>query len=248
MPSISLIVLVYLFQLPFSISQNNIQINIPSAVSETDYIWRTLQDIPFFEKNNYQVSLPKAPLIKSLIGKARAKQLVNTDYEALKILMEDSVYRAADYEAGYQKILSDRKLINKMIKELRKSAFNWPFKLFDTYQINLTLYGPGGSFNPEEGSILIFTTPNGLFKQYDHPAPTIIHEIVHIGIEHSIIQQFKVPHSLKERIVDQMVHTFFQKKLPDYNIQDMGDYRIDNFISGKEDFKDLDNIVRKILN
>ena len=46
--------------------------------------------------------------------------------------------------------------------------------------INLTLYGPGGSYNPQEGSIILMITKEGTFKQSLDPAETIVHEIVHI--------------------------------------------------------------------
>jgi len=68
-----------------------------------------------------------------------------------------------------------------------------------------------------------------------------------IGLLLAIVQKFQVPHTLKERIVDLFVSTHFKKALPGYKIQDMGEARIDPFISQINDFKDLDQIVKKIL-
>nr|WP_321236215.1 hypothetical protein [uncultured Psychroserpens sp.] len=228
-------------------SQNRIQINIPTVDDETDYIWRTIQDIDFFEKNGYQVNLPEGAYIELLKNKAKTKCLSDYDYETLKTFIKDSVYKKSDYKKGYHKIEKQRSLINEMVSIIHKSERNWDFKMFDTYQINLTLYGPGGSYNPDEGSILIYTTPNGEFKQYKNPANTIIHEIVHIGIEASIVTKYNVPHTLKERIVDTFVFLHFNTHLPKYRIQDMGEKRIDQYLKTKADLKDLSRFVGIIM-
>ena len=228
--------------------QNRLIVTIPSAIEESEYIWSTIQDIKFFEENNYQISLPEGTFIEVLKKKAKENKLSDNDYEALKIYIKDSVYNHSDYEAGYRKIEQQLPLISKMISEISASSRNWDFTMFEQYQIDLTLYGPGGSYNPDEGSILIYTTPTGNFKQYDNPANTIIHEIVHIGIEASIIDTFNVPHALKERIVDTFVFLNFKEYLPAYRIQNMGDNRIDPFLKTKRDLKDLHTSVKQIMN
>ena len=227
--------------------QNRLVVTIPSAAEESEYIWRTIQDIKFFEENNYQISLPEGTFIEVLKKKAKENILSDNDYEDLKIYIKDSIYNRSDYEAGYRKIEEQLSLISKMISEISTSNRNWDFTMFEQYQIHLTLYGPGGSYNPDEGSILIYTTPTGNFKQYDNPANTIIHEIVHIGIETSIINTLNVPHALKERIVDTFVFLNFKEYLPTYNIQDMGDNRIDSYLKTKNDLKDLNTFVKQIM-
>ena len=229
-------------------SQNRIEINIPSAKAEAEYIWSTIQDFKFFEEHNYQVSLPKGNLIEELSQKSIAGSLNNDDYERLIKFVADSVYDGADYQKGYEKIRKELALIDKMINQIDASAFDWGFKEFETYSVNLTLYGSGGSYNPEEGSILIYTTPAGQFKSYDNPSNTIIHEVTHIGIEEAIITKYNVPHPLKERIVDTFVSLNFGQYLPDYRIQDMGDKRTDPYLKEATDLKKLDKIVEQILN
>ena len=228
-------------------AQNHIQVNIPSADAEADYIWRTIRDIKFFEANNYQVSLPGGQLMENLKNKARNGQLSDKDLEKLKVYMNESIYDQSNYTKGYKKIKEQIPLLNKMLQEVKTMGWKWGFKIFDTYQINLTLYGPGGSYNPDEGSILIYTTPRGQFKNYDNPANTIIHEIVHIGIEKSLIQKLNVPHTLKERIVDQIAALCFKKYLPDYRIQEMGENRIDKYLKNKEAIQNLDEYIKEIM-
>lgn len=228
-------------------SQDRVQINIPTLEAETEYVWRTIIDTQFFEENNYQVSLPNGKLIESLKQKAKSNSLSDEDYEALKNFMIKEVYSEADYQQGYQNIKAQLVLVNRMITEIGNIDLNWSFKEFNTYIVNLTLYGPGGSYNPDEGSLLIYTTPDGRFKQYDNPAHTLIHEIVHMGIETSIIQKYNVPHPLKERIVDTFVSLCFRELLPEYRIQNMGDTRTDPYLQNKDDITKLDEIVEQIL-
>lgn len=226
---------------------DRITVHIPTAKTEAEYIWSTIQDIQFFEEHNYQVSLPKGPLIEELKQKAKSQSLSDADYERLERFVRDSVYKEADYQKGYDKIKSEMALINKMVNQIDPSAFNWNFKEFETYTVNLTLYGPGGSFDPDEGSLLVFTTPQGGFKNYKRPCNTIVHEIVHIGIEASIIAQYNVPHALKERIVDTFVSLYFKQYLPEYSVQDMGDYRTDAYLKEVGDFQKLSEIVDRIV-
>lgn len=222
-------------------------INIPSAKTETEYIWRTIQDIKFFEEHNYQANLPKGYLVEDLKQKSKSENLNNDDYERLEQFIIDSIYNELDYQKGYEKIRNEIELIDKMINQIDKSKFNWDFKEFKIYPINLTLYGPGGSYNPDEGSILIYTTSEGQFKNYENPANTIIHEVVHIGIEKAIISKYDVPHEFKERIVDTFVFLKFGQYLPDYRIQDMGEKRIDQYLKEIHELRDLDKIVEQIL-
>lgn len=244
------LLLVCLFLISLSsktLGQNRIACVIPSAEEETDYVWRTLRDISFFEQHNYTVNLPKGALIDTLCAKSKRKQLSDEDFEALGAYMKKVIYREQDYQKGYQKVMDQLGLLHRMLGKLGKQTYSWDFKEFDTYTVKLTLYGSGGSYDPEEGSIILFTTPTGEFKQYENPANTIIHEIVHIATEAAIIQSYQLNHGLKERIIDRFVFTYFGKNLPTYRIQNMGDKRIDAFLQKKKDFRKLDQAVEAYL-
>lgn len=226
---------------------NRIIINIPTAEEETQYIWSNLQNTKFFEENNYTVSYPKGELIEVLKEKAIKGELNDEDFESLNQFIKESIYNKTDYQNGYQKIEDQRALINRMINKLGKCKRNWNFKYIEQYEVNLTLYGPGGSYDPDIGSIVILTTKEGGFKQHPNPANTLIHEVIHIGIEESIVNKYSVPHSLKERIVDKFVLLNFDELLPEYRIQNMGDVRIDKYLKKKKDLRKLDSIVEKFL-
>jgi len=228
-------------------TQNYIEVNIPTARLESEYVWRTIQDIKFFENNNYTISLPEGPLIEELLVKSKNNKLSKEDYKRLEVYIKDSIYNKSDYKKGYDKISGELVLIHQMINEINDLNLRWNYKEFNNYQINLTLYGPGGSYNPDNGSILIYTTPEGRFKNYENPINIIIHEIIHIGIEKSIINKYEIPHTLKERIVDTFVFLCFRQYLPDYRMQNMGDNRIDNYLKTKEDLMDLHEFVELIM-
>lgn len=248
MPSMRFSIFLYIGFLYFPlVGQGSIDIQIPSAEEETDYIWRTIIDIAFFEQHNYQLSLPNGPMIEELKVKSRAKQLTDEDYEKLKNFMLSRGYRKQDYIAGYKKIAEQEALLNRMIRRLRRHKRDWSFRLYESYPVVLTLYGSGGSYDPDNGRIIVFTTPDGRFKTSDNAAHVVIHEVVHIGIEQSIIQELEVPHVFKERIVDQLVVAYFKKWIPNYQVQNMGENRIDPFLKSRRDAKQLKAQVAKIL-
>ena len=227
--------------------QNFYDIQIPTAEEEADYIWQTIIDIAFFEQYNYQLSLPQGPLIEELKAKSRKKQLSDEDQDRLRDFMTNKAYHKQDYQAGYQKMAEKLSLLNKMTRRLKRHKRDWPFKVYETYPIVLTLYGPGGSYDPDTGRIIVFTTSDGRFKTSDNAAHVIIHEVVHIGIEKSIVQDLEVPHALKERIVDQLVVVYFNRWLPDYRVQNMGETRVDPYLKKRRDAKQLKAAVSEIL-
>lgn len=247
MKNTCLLLLCFWLHCSAGISQDRIKVNIPTAEAEADYIWRTIQDTKFFEENNYQVALPPGMLVEGLKKKAKENQLTDEDYVELKSFVRDSVYDTSQYAAGFAKIEAQLPLLNRLLVRLSNMERDWDFKEFPLYEVNLTLYGPGGSYDPDEGTILIYTTPQGQYKQYDNPANTIIHEIVHIGVEASIVQKYQVPHRLKERIIDTFVSLCFGEDLPDYRIQNMGDERIDPYLKKQGDLQQLGKFVAEIL-
>ncbi len=79
-------------------------------------------------------------------------------------------------------------------------------KLHASYEIKLTKYGTGGSFNAKKRTVTLLIdrqNPQDLLC-------TLVHEIMHIGIQH-LIERYKVAHWRKERLVDLMVAKNFPK-------------------------------------
>ncbi|HCT29497.1 MAG TPA: hypothetical protein DIW31_01910 [Bacteroidales bacterium] len=226
---------------------DNLEIQIPSAESECEYVWQNIKDIKFFEANGYSLSLPRHEFIDNLLEKSRNNSLSTHDFDSLKALMSQTVYQRNNYLKGQQIIVETIPTIQKAIAILSEIQLKWNFVQFPKYQIALTLYGPGGSYDPDLGRILLQTTTNGSFKGYNSPANTIIHEIVHIGIESSIIKKYNLSHTQKERIVDKTVQILFGDLLSDYKLQGFGDSRIDKYLKSKDDFINLPSIIEAFL-
>jgi len=153
-------------------AKDRIQIRIPTVEEETTYVWRTICDIQFFEEHNYKVSLPNGNLIETLKQKSKTNSLTDKDFELLLAHMKSSVYKKGEYEKGFKNIATNKVLINKMINEFFGIEKDWKFKEFEKYIIKLTLYGPGGSCDSKSGIITLYTTKEGLYKQYKNPANT----------------------------------------------------------------------------
>lgn len=226
-----------------------IEIVEPTVQQEATSIWRTINDISFFEKQGYTINLPKGSLIDSLIAKSKKGTFGNDDFSAIYAFVESKVFNQKSYKKARQKVENQVGLLNNLVNEIdtKKSEWDWKFKMFDTYKIVFTLYGTGGSYNPNEGVITLLTTNEGGFMRYKNPAYTIIHEITHIGMEYSLVQKYHLPHGLKERLVDTFVYLMFKEELPDYQIQNMGDKNIDRYLSTKKDIASLNSTLKEFI-
>ena len=224
-----------------------IEIVEPTVEQETTSIWRTINDITFFEKQGYNINLPKESLIDSLITKSKNGAFGNEDFPAIYTLVETKVFNPKDYEQAKRNVENQFDLMNILIDEIdnKKSNWDWEFKMFDKYKVVFTLYGTGGSYDPDEGIITLLTNKEGGFMKYKNPVYTIIHEITHMGMEYSIVRKYDLPHGQKERIVDTFVYLMFQEKLPEYKIQSMGDDEIDKYLGKQDDIRSLNEIVSK---
>ena len=222
-----------------------IQIVTATIEQEASSIWRTINDIHFFEKQGYQIHLPQAPLIDSLVAKSKLGAFANDDYPAIYNLLEQGYFDPEDYQQATVKVQEQLPMLHQFIREIEaaKGNWDWDFRMFDHYQIVFTLYGTGGSYDPDEGMVTLLTNREGKFMKYQNPAYTIIHEITHMGMEYSLVQKHQLAHGLKERLVDSFVFLMFQSQLPGYEIQNMGDPALDTFLRGKKDIDSLNRFL-----
>ena len=229
---------------------SRIEIVEPTIQQEATSIWRTINDISFFEKQRYTINLPQDSIIDALIEKSKNGAFGNDDFSTIYTLVETKVFNQKDFTQAIQNVKNQMTLINEIINEIStsKSEWDWTFNMFDTYKIVFTLYGTGGSYDPDEGTITLLTNKEGGFMNYKNPANTIIHEITHMGMEYSIVHKHKLSHGLKERIVDTFVFLLFKEKLPEYQIQNMGDPKIDKHLNKREDINHLDAILSEFVN
>lgn len=185
-----------------------------------------------------------------MIIKSKNGTFGNEDFASIYTLIETEIFDKEIYESAIQKVTNQTELINDLISviDASKNEWDWKFNMFGKYRIIFTLYGTGGSYDPDDGTITLLTNKNGDFMNYKNPANTIIHEITHMGMEYSIVRKYNVSHGLKERIVDTFVYLLFKEKLPEYKIQNMGDKKIDRYLNKKEDIDYLNATVSEFVN
>lgn len=105
-------------------------------------------------------------------------------------------YAEKKYKEVGEKIIYDFSIIQKTFTKTVKNIFGE--EIPDTFLINLTNYGVGGSYNVP--NVVIFNINNQKWFK------TLIHEIIHILIEPSI-HEYKIQHWEKERIVDLILNS-----------------------------------------
>jgi len=228
---------------------NKVLVSAPSIEQEATSIWRTINDIKFLEGQGYNINLPENELIDTLIGRSKAGKFGNDDFSEIYGLLEGGIYRKVNYKEALEQVDDQEKLLKQLLQQLSIAAesWKWDFELLPSYDVIFTLYGTGGSYDPDHGRVVLFTTLEGGFMRYQNPANTIIHEIVHLGIETSIVQKYELSHSLKERLVDKIVKLLFTELLPEYKVQDMGSTQVDQYLQRKEDLIDLDSIIKRVV-
>ena len=207
-----------------------LDIRSQTAKEEFDYLWYTLKQLPFFKKNNYTVELPNHPVFKKLAQKS--PKFGKVDKDILFNLFKKEIYDPDFFKQGIVVLESYRPIFDKAILEFIEMNKKWGFKIFPKYNILLTRYGPGGSYNPDKANIIMMTSINGTFKK-SHPEETVIHEIIHMGIEKNIVNCFGLNHWEKERLVDLICALKFGDILPNYQIQQQGNKKIDYYITSK---------------
>ncbi len=198
---------------------------------EVNAIVMYLKNYKFFEKYKYNVSYPEYEEFKELLNKARNGDIEDSDYEEVqsqfKKILDIDKYNAL-YEKCKNVIIENNKILEKTKSLFEQLSLNFDFKLFDNYLVNITKYGPGGSYDSSDGSILIKYGKNGI------KFSTLIHELFHIGIEESIIQKYNINHGTKEYIVDTFMLTYFNTYFDNYVYQALDD-NIDEYV--KENIK-----------
>jgi len=167
---------------------------IYSFENDLQRIVDTIDQFDWFKEKGYNVDLPSSLDIAKI--KEYSKQDIS---ELLKGSWNDEEYKNTE------------RYINenwpKYSERFEGDLISVNLKPVEEYTVVLTLYGVGGSFNPRENKIIL-NVYYFLRKPNLSIMATILHEIVHINVD-EYIQQYKVPHQLKEKIVDMIMKSFF---------------------------------------
>lgn len=183
----------------------------------------TLAKLDWYTSHGYKPKLPKG-----ISGKSSEKEIRN------QIIKE---FDEKKYEEAADRITSDFLAIKEHLSKKLKERFNKD--ITTTFFVHLTNYGVGGSYNLPNIVIFNINNKKGL--------KTIIHEIIHLLIE-TWIQEYKVQHWEKERIVDLVLNSkefsFLEYSNWQNNYNNVEKYIDDLFNSYF--FKNIENFFSKI--
>lgn len=206
----------------------SVTIRSPQPQEEFGVIWLTLRLMPFLRKHGYDVMLPNHERFEELVKLPPSIRDAKKK-ETYEIFVQH-LYRKTDYENGLRALDDAQERIREAFARFEELNKQWDFKVFHHYDVVLTLYGPGGYFNPRTGKVTLMTTLDGRFKRGD-PLHTIIHEMVHIGIHENIVKRLRLTHWEKERVVDLICSIKFGDILRGYRIQPGGERNLDEFVN-----------------
>jgi hypothetical protein len=193
--------------------------------------------MPFYKKNGYDVGLPADDVFQKLAAAGTRPSEAESKELFTRFAAQD--YREADYDAPLHALHGAETVIAKVIPTFTRFARRWGFRVSPRYDVILTLYGPGGSFDydAERGYVHLFATTDAKFKtgrgldsRPESGVETIVHEMVHIGVKEVVTERFKLEHWEEERVVDRICLLALKDVLPGYRMQ-RREHAMDPFIT-----------------
>lgn len=215
---------------------------ISQPEQEAAYVWALIKESGYFRERGYSVSLPRHGFVEELVGRERQGTLREEDYAELVELFKGEIYEAKAYERAYREVGRALSRIETVYGVFLDYDAKWGFKVWDQYEIRLTLYGPGGMFDPERGIIWIMITDAGSFKMNSDPAYVVIHEATHIGVD-GLFRRYSLPQPVMERVVDKFVVDHFSEILPKYRMQEWADTAIDPYLGHPDSWDRLPEYI-----
>jgi len=178
-----------------------LEFSIPSLSEELDYVNNELlKKYSLYKKNGYTPKIPKKNL--------------KEDFRNNKNIYLNSLKEIKKFKKRWKRVYDILIIIKK----------KYNFKIFENYEVRLTLYGPGGDYFPSYGAFdgklrnqpgrtrklnkAIILVRADLKKFFER---IIIHEIIHLGIEENIVRKNKLRHSEKESLVNKIYKRYFGK-------------------------------------
>jgi hypothetical protein len=197
----------------------------------------------FYREHEYTIELPNSKSFQDVLRSVASSE--DIDWAKEWDLFHAHEYDASVFSAGIHRLNSELPTLDKAWLILAKFSEQWGFDLHPEYIVLLTLYGMGGSYNVENSRIILKTNREGVFKR-PVPAHTILHEIVHIGIEDPIVRHFNLNHPEKERVVDKICEIGLRDVLQGYSVSPRGDVNIDSYVS-EETVQNLPSAIEKYI-
>lgn len=193
----------------------NVAFSLESEISRLTY---TLEKIDWYKEQGYYPQNVRLPL--------GVDEKSNLD-EAVKALQNE--YEDSDYNNASKSIETELKVFPfKNLESLRS------FETKDKCTILLTKYGTGGSYDYKNAEIII----NIALRSKEQIISTVVHEFVHIGIQ-KYIDDYKIGHWQKERLVDLIVEKSFPGLRKMQNIKEPVDVVDSSFHQHYPDIREI---------
>ncbi len=191
---------------------------------EIDRVLNTIKKLPWYKEQGYSESFAKLP--KGITE--------GSNLESIESVIKES-FNAQKYEEYKDHIELEWPKVSPKLVDLKDIP---SFHLNNHYTLLLTQYGSGGSYDSKQGLII----SNIAVRQKNEIMGTIIHELVHIGVQH-LIDKYNVRHWHKERLVGLLVDRFFPGLQVKQNIKEDTDIVDAVFL---KHFPDLEKITSSI--
>lgn len=161
-----------------------------SKNKEMSRVLETIRLLSWFRANKYPENFAKLP--KGISESSSIKEI------------EDAVsneYVEQDFQDIEKHVLNQWKNFEEGFEEIKKIE---AIQLQNSYEVTLTRYGSGGSYDVTTSTIII----NSKSTQRERIIGAIIHEIIHMTIQR-LIEAYSISHWRKEALVDLLLERFF---------------------------------------
>lgn len=139
-------------------------------------------------------------------------------------------FRLEDYQKAVEQVGSRREVVLQAADRIKEFSEMWHVVVPQAVTVVITKYGVGGSYDVDSARIVLLLKPDGTFmKPVEH---LVVHELLHLASDRSLVELFGLTHGQKERFVDLLCRDAFGDLLPGYRLQPMGDSTIDSFLVG----------------
>lgn len=139
----------------------NIKVRPQNPYEAYATLWNVLTKMQFYKHHGYKVALPEDAEILDLAN--NPAKLETTNREELGRRFVEDIYRLGDFDLGLKAVETEISNTQKAGETFKKLQELWGFKIFSEYLVHLTLYGAGGNYNAETGTILVRVTKDGNF-------------------------------------------------------------------------------------
>jgi len=172
-----------------------IEIRPQTAEEAFLYIKNLLSKRRFYKENGYLIDIPEHSVFKEIFQ--NFDEISEEKENELRKIFFEEVYPKIVFSEA---LAEGQKVISEVSKKLEQFSLRPGFKLLDNYLVVLTPYGPGGSYDVRGVIVIKMNSRRSVLER-------IIHEAVHIGVEHEVLKK-KLSHSEKEELVEMICSEF----------------------------------------